>query len=107
MRPTPRPASRRNCNRWPRAATDGKWWWRSCVATERRLCAKHSLSLDEGYRRFELALAHYARGDRPAADAALAEMVAKDRNLLAYQIAEVYAWRRETDKAFEWLQIAF
>jgi hypothetical protein len=26
---------------------------------------------------------------------------------LAYQIAEVYAWRGETDEAFEWLQIAF
>ena len=30
-----------------------------------------------------------------------------DRNLLAYQIAEVYAWRGETDKAFEWLQISY
>jgi hypothetical protein len=26
---------------------------------------------------------------------------------LAYQIAEVYAVRGETDKAFEWLQISF
>ena len=26
---------------------------------------------------------------------------------LAYQIAEVYAWRGETDKAFEWLQISY
>jgi Predicted integral membrane protein len=65
------------------------------------------LEPNDGYRRFELALAHYARGDRPAADAALAEMVARDRNLLAYQIAEVYAWRGETDKAFEWLQISY
>jgi TolB-like protein len=64
------------------------------------------LEPNDGYRRFGLALAHYARGDRPAADAALAEMVARDRNLLAYQIAEVYAWRNETDKAFEWLQIS-
>jgi tetratricopeptide (TPR) repeat protein len=65
------------------------------------------LEPNEGYRRFELALAYYARGDRPAADAALADIVASDRNLLAYQIAEVYAWRGETDKAFEWLQIAY
>jgi TolB-like protein/tetratricopeptide (TPR) repeat protein len=65
------------------------------------------LEPNEGYHRFELALAHYARGDRSAADAALAEMVARDRNLLAYQIAEVYAWRGETDKAFEWLQISY
>jgi hypothetical protein len=65
------------------------------------------LEPNDGYRRFELALAHYARGDRPAADTALAEMVARDRNLLAYQIAEVYAWRGETDKAFDWLQISY
>ena len=65
------------------------------------------LEPDAAYRHFELALAHYARGDRPAADAALAELIAKDRNIEAYQIAEVYAWRGETDKAFEWLQVAF
>jgi TolB-like protein/cytochrome c-type biogenesis protein CcmH/NrfG len=65
------------------------------------------LEPNEGYHRFELALAYYARGDRAAADTALADMVANDRNLLAYQIAEVYAWRGETDKAFEWLQISY
>jgi len=65
------------------------------------------LEPNEGYHRFELALAYYARGDRAAADAALADMVANDRNLLAYQIAEVYAWRGETDKGFEWLQISY
>ena len=65
------------------------------------------LEPDEGYRHFELALAHYARGDRIAADAALAELIAKDAKIEAFQIAEVYAWRGETDKAFEWLQIAF
>jgi adenylate cyclase len=26
---------------------------------------------------------------------------------LAYQVAEVYAWRGETDKAFEWLEISY
>jgi TolB-like protein len=65
------------------------------------------LEPNEGYRHFELALAHYARGDRPAADAALAELIAKDANFEAYQIAEVYALRGETDKTFEWLQVAF
>ena len=64
------------------------------------------LEADASYRRFELALAHYARGDRVAADAALAELIAKDANVAAYQIAQVYAGRGETDKAFEWLQIA-
>jgi serine/threonine-protein kinase len=65
------------------------------------------LEPDEGFRRFELALAHYASGDRPAADAALADLLAKAREGFAYQIAEVYAVRGEKDKAFEWLQISF
>ena len=65
------------------------------------------LEPDEGFRRFELALAHYARGDRQAADAALADLIAKAREGFAYQIAEVYAVRGEADKAFEWLQISF
>jgi serine/threonine-protein kinase len=65
------------------------------------------LEPDEGYRRFELALAHYVRRDRAAADAALADLIANGRDQLAYQIAEVYAVRGEKDKAFEWLQISF
>ncbi len=62
---------------------------------------------DEGYRRFLVALAHYVRGDRNAADAALSELIQYGRDTLAYQIAEVYAVRGETDKAFEWLQISY
>ena len=46
------------------------------------------------------------RGDRQAADAALADLIANGRDNLAYQIAEVYAVRGEKDKVFEWLQIA-
>lgn len=61
---------------------------------------------DESYRRFELAIAHHARGDRPAADAALADLMANNRGL-DYQVAQVYALRGEKDKALEWLQIAF
>src|SRR5256714_6894969 len=64
------------------------------------------LEPDENYRRFELALAHYARKDRPAADAALTDLIA-NRQGVAYQIAQVYAFRGEKDKAFEWLQNAF
>jgi len=85
--------------------------WQVLVAIQRgdgeAALREAQLEPNEAYRRFELALAYYARGDRSAADAALAEMVARDRNLLAYQIAEVYAWRGETDKAFEWLQISY
>jgi TolB-like protein len=89
----------------------GSHRWQVLVAIQRgdseTALREAQLEPNEAYRRFELALAHYARGDRPAADAALSEMIGRDRNLLAYQIAEVYAWRGETDKAFEWLQISF
>jgi TolB-like protein len=65
------------------------------------------LEPDPGYRRFELALAQHVRGDRKAADAALADLIAYGRDQLAYQIAQVYAVRGERDKAFEWLQTSF
>jgi predicted Zn-dependent protease len=65
------------------------------------------LEPDEGYRRFELAVAQYVAGDLQAANATLADLIANGQDRLAYQIAEVYAVRGEKDKAFEWLQIAF
>ena len=89
----------------------GSHRWQVLVAIQRgdgeAALRDAQLEPNDGFRRFELALAHYVRRDRPAADAALAELIAKDRNIEAYQIAEVYAWRGETDKAFEWLQVAF
>jgi serine/threonine-protein kinase len=85
--------------------------WQVLVAIQRgdgeTALREAQLEPDEGFRPFELALAHYVRGDRKAADAALADLVATGRNRLAYQIAEVYAVRGEIDKAFEWLQISF
>jgi serine/threonine-protein kinase len=88
----------------------GNHRWQVFVATQRgdgeAALREAELEPDERYRRFELALAQYARNDRPAADAALAELIASDRNVMAYQIAEVYAWRDEKNKAFEWLQIS-
>ena len=85
--------------------------WQVLVAVQRgdgeTALREAQLEPDDDFRRFELALAHYVRGDRKAADAALADLVANGREGLAYQIARVYAVRGETDKAFEWLQIAF
>jgi TolB-like protein/Flp pilus assembly protein TadD len=87
----------------------GNHRWQVFVAIQRgdgeTAFREAKLEPNDGYRRFELALAHYTRGDR-GADAALAELIEKDRNFLAYQIAEVYAWRGENDKAFEWLQVS-
>jgi TolB-like protein/lipoprotein NlpI len=83
--------------------------WQVLVAIQRgdkeTALREAQLEPDESYRRFELALAQFARGDRTAADAALADLIANDRGL-DYQIAQVYAVRGEKEKAFEWLQIA-
>jgi TolB-like protein len=84
--------------------------WQVFVAIQRgdgqAALREAELEPNERYQRFELALAHYALGDRPAADESLAELIARDRDVMAYQIAEVYAWRGEKDKAFEWLQVS-
>ncbi len=85
--------------------------WQVLVAVQRgdgeTALREAQLEPDESIRPFELALAHYIRGDKKASDAALADLVAHSREGLAYQIAQVYAVRGEKDKAFEWLQIAF
>jgi len=84
--------------------------WQVLVAIQRgdkeTALREAKLEPDESYRRFELAVAQYAHGDRTAADAALADLIAHDQGL-DYQVAQVYAVRGERDKAFEWLQIAF
>jgi len=54
-----------------------------------------------------LALAYYALGRKKESDAALAELVAKYHADSAFQIAEVYAFRGEADRAFEWLEHAY
>src|SRR5438132_1344268 len=85
--------------------------WQVLIAAQRgdgeAALREAQLEPDEGYRRFELAVAQYVVGDRRAADAALAHLIAKAREGFAYQIAEVYAVRGEKDKAFDWLQISF
>jgi TolB-like protein/cytochrome c-type biogenesis protein CcmH/NrfG len=85
--------------------------WQVLIAAQRgdgeAALREAQLEPDEGFRRFELAVAQYVVGDRHAADAALADLMAKAREGFAYQIAEVYAVRGEKDKAFDWLQISF
>jgi TolB-like protein/Flp pilus assembly protein TadD len=101
-------AARKAVEVQPTAA--GNHRWQVFVAIERgdgeAALREAKLEPNERYRRFELALAHYARSDRASAEEALTELIDKDRNVMAYQIAEVYAWAGETDKAFEWLQIS-
>jgi TolB-like protein len=59
------------------------------------------------YRDVGLALVRHAQGRSAEADAALNEIKAKFGVHGAYQIAEVHAFRREIEPAFEWLEIAY
>jgi len=52
------------------------------------------------------ALAYSALGKKTEADAALQQLINAYHEQAAYQIAEVYAFRGEADRAFEWLGIA-
>jgi TolB-like protein/Tfp pilus assembly protein PilF len=102
-------AARKTAELQPTSASSHRW--QVVVAALRgdgeTALREAQLEPDEGYRRFLIALAHYVRGDRNAAEAALSDLIQYGRDQLAYQIAEVYAVRGEKDKAFEWLQIAF
>ena len=61
-----------------------------------------------GIRRWPgLALVHHALHQESESDAALAEAKRRFGHLMAYQIAEVYAYRGDTDAAFEWLDRAY
>ena len=59
------------------------------------------------WRLIALPLVYHALGQKKEADAAMADMIAKLSTDAAYQIAEAYAFRGETDAAFEWLNRAF
>jgi serine/threonine protein kinase/Flp pilus assembly protein TadD len=61
----------------------------------------------EANRRLGLAMVEHASGHDKQSQAALKELIAKNSGDSAYQIANVYAWRGEKDKAFEWLERAY
>jgi TolB-like protein/DNA-binding winged helix-turn-helix (wHTH) protein/Tfp pilus assembly protein PilF len=52
-------------------------------------------------------LAYHALGREQDSNAALADLIAKYRTFAAYQVAQVYAYRGESDKSFEWLEHAY
>jgi TolB-like protein/DNA-binding winged helix-turn-helix (wHTH) protein/Flp pilus assembly protein TadD len=53
------------------------------------------------------ALAYHALGREQDSNAALAALIAKYRATAPYQIAQIYAYRGEADKSFEWLEHAY
>ena len=52
-------------------------------------------------------MAEHTLGNAGESQRALDELIAKYAHDSAFQIAEVYAWRGEADKAFEWLERAY
>ena len=58
------------------------------------------------YRWFGLTMAYYATGQQQESDATLTRLVEEYEQRSAYNIAYVYAFRDEADKAFEWLEKA-
>jgi len=58
-------------------------------------------------RAFLYPIAYYALGRKKESDAALSELIAKYHASDAYDIAEVYAFRNQSDQAFEWLDRAY
>jgi TolB-like protein/Tfp pilus assembly protein PilF len=58
-------------------------------------------------RAFLYAVTYYALGREKESDAALSELMMKYHASNAFEIATVYAFRNQTDKAFEWLDRAY
>ena len=61
----------------------------------------------EANRRMGVAMVEYAGGHDKQSQAALKELIAKNAGNMAYQVADIYAWRGEKDRAFEWLERAY
>ena len=53
------------------------------------------------------AIAYHAFGQQKKSDAALQELISKYQTVAAFQIAQVYAFRKQPDEAFEWLDRAY
>jgi serine/threonine-protein kinase len=63
---------------------------------------------NEGFwRDYAVALVQQAQGDRSTADAKLNDFIARDSVGGAFQIAVLYAIRKEPDQMFRWLDTAY
>ncbi len=62
---------------------------------------------DDGFRQFGIALAEHTLGHHRESQQALDELIEGYGQDYAIQVAEVYAWRGEKDKAFAWLDRAY
>jgi tetratricopeptide (TPR) repeat protein len=58
-------------------------------------------------RTFLYSIAYHALSRKKESDTALSELITKYHASMAHQIAEVYAFRNQSDEAFEWLERAY
>jgi TolB-like protein/lipoprotein NlpI len=68
--------------------------------------AELELEIDEVWKAFQLNLTLYSMGRLEEAEAELQKYITDNQEFWAYQIADLYAFRGEADKAFEWFEIA-
>ncbi len=62
---------------------------------------------NEDYRLAGLAMVYWAMKNRPQSDAALKSLQEKFASSDSYTIAQVHAYRAESDAAFHWLDVAY
>ena len=77
------------------------WWLRFCTAPE------IEREPSNFWRHLNEALVYQALDRQGDSDKALNAVIATDENGAAFEIAEVYAYRGESDKAFAWLDRAY
>jgi adenylate cyclase len=68
---------------------------------------EHYRRAGTGHRQYGVAMAEHSLGHAAESQAALDELTTNYAAGFAFQIAQVHAWRGETDTAFEWLDRAY
>jgi serine/threonine protein kinase/tetratricopeptide (TPR) repeat protein len=63
--------------------------------------------VDPVWRQFGISLVYYALGRKKDADSILAEFISQHAETMTYQIAQIFAYRGEIDRAFGWLERAY
>ena len=66
-----------------------------------------NLEIEPLYKMFGLAVVYDALGRKKEADFKLGQLIKEKQNEAEFQIAEIYAYRGEKNKAFEWLEDAY
>ena len=69
--------------------------------------ANAQLESEGFWRDYAMALVQQEQGDKAIADASLKDFIAKDSNGGAFQVAVLYAIRKEPDQMFRWLDTAY